>query len=211
MNDTIPADITIAAIILAAGSSSRMGAHKLLLPLAGKPLLAWSVAAVCASDARPILLALGRDAAAVADSLPRGPYSVVINPHFADGMGTTLALAIGQLPPDVAGTLVLLGDQPFMTTHAIQATIAAARQEPARIIMGDRADQRGHPVYLPRRVFARAQTLRADEGARAIIAEERDAIRLIPIADEYAQFDVDTQTDYERAQAIAQSAGNTPA
>src|SRR5487761_2226467 len=152
MNDTIPADITIAAIILAAGSSSRMGAHKLLLPLAGKPLLAWSVAAVCASDARPILLALGRDAAAVAGSLPRGPYSVVINPHFADGMGTTLALAIGQLPPDVAG-------------------------------------QRGHPVYLPRRVFARAQTLRADEGARAIIAEERDAIRLIPIADEYAQFD----------------------
>ena len=200
----------IAAIILAAGSASRMGVHKLLLPLGGRPLLAWSVFAACASVARPIIVALGRDAEGVASALPAGPYTTVINQRFEAGMGTTLALAVSQLPPDVAGTLVLLGDQPFMPTAAIDAVLAAARREPERIAMGERHGQRGHPVYLPHRVFERVLALRADEGARTIIATERDSLALIPIADEHAPFDVDTLEDYQRAQMLAQSAGNRP-
>lgn len=204
------ADVRIAAIILAAGSASRMGAHKLLLPLGGKLLLAWSVAATCASDARPIIVALGRDAEGAAAALAPGPYTTVVNRRFAEGMGTTLALAVSQLPPDVAGTLVLLGDQPFMPTAAINAVLAAARREPERIAMGECDGQRGHPVYLPHRVFARVLALRADEGARTIIATERDSLALIPIADEHATFDVDTLEDYQRAQMLAQSVGNRP-
>ena len=201
----------IAAIILAAGRSSRIGAHKLLLPLNGRPLLAWSLAAACASDARPVILALGRDAEMVADAIPVGRYTTIINPRYAEGMGVTLALAVKALAPKIIGAVVLLGDQPFMPTGAIQATLAAALAQPDHIVMGEHDGRRGHPVYLPRRVFARVATLSADEGARAIIAQEAGEITLVHIEEAHAQFDVDTLQDYQRAQAIAQLVENSPA
>lgn len=203
-----PGAARIAAILLAAGSSSRMGAHKLLLPLNDRPLLAWGLAAVCASSARPIILALGRAAEEVVAALPEGPYTTVVNADYAQGMGTTLALAVSRLPSDVAGALILLGDQPFMTTAAIEDVLAVARRQPERIAQGAHSQRRGHPVYLPRRTFAQLQSLRADEGARAIVAREGDAVMLVDIADEHAQFDVDTLDDYRQAQTIAHFAGN---
>lgn len=216
----------IAAIILGAGTSSRMGEHKLLLPLGDRPLIAWSVAAACASQARPVIVALGRAAeevrAALAATLPDAPYSVVVNQRFAHGMGTSLALAIASLPAEVAGAVILLGDQPFMPTSAIEAMLAAARTQPERIAMGaygmgaygeDGRDarRRGHPVYLPRRVFGELAALGADEGARAIVARAGEDLTLVPIADASALFDVDTLEDYQRArELLAHSAENTP-
>ncbi len=203
----------IAAIILAAGRSVRMGTHKLLLPLDGKPLLAWSIAAACASTARPVIVALGRAADDVAAALPTGPYTIVVNPRFAEGMGTSLACAVASVPPAATGTLILLGDQPFMPTAAIEAVLAAARAQPERIVMGAYGQRQGHPVYLPRRVFAELLALRDDAGARTIIAREADAVLRIPLTDEHALFDVDTLADYQQAQVIArrlaQSAENT--
>ena len=212
MSDAAP--VAIAAIILAAGRSARMGAHKLLLPLNGRPLLAWSIAAACGSTARPVIVTLGRAADEVAAALPPGPYTIVVNPRFAEGMGTSLARAIASLPPTVAGTLTLLGDQPFMPTLAIEAVLAAARAQPERIVVGAYGQRQGHPVYLPRRVFDELLALRDDAGARAIIAREAGAVTRIPLAYEHAVFDVDTLADYQQAQEIArrlaQSAENTP-
>jgi CTP:molybdopterin cytidylyltransferase MocA len=188
-----------------------MGAHKLLLPLNGMPLLAWSIAAACASEAQPVILALGRSADEVAAALPPGRYKSIVNPIYAEGMGVTLALAVSNLPPEVIGTLILLGDQPFMSTRVIQSVLAAAHIQPDRIAMGEHAGQRGHPVYLPRRVFERVRALRADEGARFIISEEQGEITLVHIEEPHAQFDVDTLFDYQRAQELAQLAGNLPA
>ena len=211
-SDAAPA--SIAAIILAAGRSSRMDAHKLLLPLNGKPLLAWSIASACDSTARPVIVTLGRAADEVAAALPTGPYTIVVNQRFAEGMGTSLARAIASLPPAVAGALILLGDQPFMPTAVIDAVLAAARAQPARIVTGAYGQRQGHPVYLPRRVFAEALALRDDAGARSIVAREADAVLRIPLEDEHAVFDVDTLSDYQQAQEIArrlaQSAKNTP-
>lgn len=212
---------TIAAIILGAGTSSRMGEHKLLLPLGGKPLIAWSVAAACASSARPVVVALGRAAevvtGAVTAALPGASYSVVVNQRFAQGMGTSLALAVASLPAGVIGALILLGDQPFMPTEAMEAVLAAARAQPERIAMGGYGGsgrRRGHPVYLPRRVFPELLALGDDEGARSIIARADDDLTLVAIADDIALLDVDTPEDYRRAQALAerliQSSENTP-
>lgn len=199
----------VAAIILAAGRSSRMHTHKLLLPLAGKPLIAYSVSAACASEARPVLLLLGRSASDVVAALEPGPYSVVVNSRYAEGMGTSLALAVSHLPEDVVGAVILLGDQPLMTTSAIDAVLCAAYQQPECVAMGQYADQRSHPVYLPRRVFGQVAALTSDEGARSIIAAERHAIIEVPIADRYAAFDVDTPDDYSKAQALHQTSENS--
>ncbi len=202
---TSQAQPRIAAIILAAGRSSRMDAHKLLLPLAGRPLIAHSVSAACASQARPVLLMLGRSAAEVEAALKPGPYSAVVNPRYTEGMGTTLALAISCLSADVIGAIILLGDQPLMTTAAIDAVLSAARQNSDRIVMGQYANEASHPVYLPRRVFGHVAALTGDTGARSIIAAERHAIITVPIADPFAAFDVDTPDEYAQAQALLQS------
>lgn len=209
-SETVDGQDRIAAIILAAGRSSRMGEHKLLLPLGARPLLAWSVSAACASRARPIILTLGRAAAEVSAQLPEGPYTTLINPRFEEGMGTSLALAVTWLPPDVLGVVVTLGDQPFMSAHAIDAVLAAARAHPDLIAMGVHGARRGHPVYLPRRLFGELAALSGDEGARTLIAREPDRITLVPLADERAFLDVDTPEDYERARAIAQSSEKRP-
>ncbi|HZC07131.1 MAG TPA: nucleotidyltransferase family protein [Ktedonobacterales bacterium] len=201
----------VAVIILAAGRSTRMGEHKLLLPLGDKPLLAWGLAAACASRARPIILALGRSAAEVAAALPDGPYTTVVNEQFAEGMGTTLALAVAHLPANVIGTIVTLGDQPFMTSQAIDDVFAAAQAQPDQIIMGVFGGKRGHPVYLPGRLFGELLSPTGDEGARTVIARERGKLSLVTLEDERAFFDVDTAEDYQRAQVIAQSLGNRPA
>jgi molybdenum cofactor cytidylyltransferase len=215
----VQAQPAIAAIILGAGASSRMGEHKLLLPLGDKPLIAWSVAAACASSARPVVVTLGRAAEVVAGAItaaqtPGACYSVVVNQRFAQGMGTSLALAIASLPVGVVGALVLLGDQPFMSTAAIEAVLAAARAQPERLAMGDYGRRRGHPVYLPRRVFPDLLALGDDEGARSIIARAGDDLTLVALADDTPLLDVDTPEDYQRAQALAerlaQSAENTP-
>ncbi len=203
VRDTATSTNDIAVIILAAGRSARMGEHKLLLPLAGKPLLAWSLDVACASSARPVILTLGRAAEAVTTALPPGPYSTIVNARYAEGMSGSLALAIRQLAPAVRGAIILLGDQPFMPASAIDAVLGVARAQPESIVMGAYGSQRGHPVYLPRRVFAQLLALRDDEGARSVIAREREEVALVTITSQHAMFDVDTLDDYRRAQALA--------
>lgn len=196
----------VAAIILAAGRSSRMGEHKLLLPLGGKPLLDWSVEAALASSARPLVVALGRDADALRAALPAGDYTTVVNPRYAQGMGTSLALAVSmlvaQFAPDILGTLILLADQPLMTPDIINAVLRAALGSPERIAMARYPARPGHPVYLPRRLFPRIQSLNGDQGARQLIAEEQGALTWVTVADERALLDVDTPEDYQRAQSL---------
>ena len=90
-----------------------------------------------------------------------------------------------------------------MDTNSIDCVLLAAEQEPDRIIMGSVNGQAGHPVYLPRRLFADLLALSGDVGAREIIARERDAVLRVPLANELAHFDIDTSEDYQRAIGLA--------
>src|SRR5262245_45144211 len=115
------------AIVLAAGTSSRMGAQKLLLPLGGRPLVAYSVAAACASPGDPVLVVLGREAERVAEALPPGRHVTVTNPNYASGMASSLRTGLDALPEAVAGALILLGDQPLVTRAIVAALLDEAR------------------------------------------------------------------------------------
>ena len=202
-SEIAPHQIEITVVVLGAGTSSRMGQHKLLLPLAGKPVIAWSVLAASASQAREVLVILGRDAVAVQEALPPGRYRAVINKRFEHGQGVSLALAVSSTTPEAIGLLVLLADQPFMDTGSIDHVLLAAERESNRIIMGSVNGQAGHPVYLPRRLFAELRAHAGDIGAREIIARERSAVRLEPLANDLAHVDVDTSEDYQRALELA--------
>ncbi len=146
-NNTVP---QTAAIILAAGSSSRMGAgrHKLLLPLHDRPVLAHVLDAGLASQARPLILVLGHHADQVRERIPlftTHPDLIILeNADYLQGMSTSMRLGIQTLlSPDytkslngkIDSALVLLGDQPLITARDIDTLIATYRTTGKRIII----------------------------------------------------------------------------
>jgi molybdenum cofactor cytidylyltransferase len=182
----------VAAIVLAAGRSTRMGGpNKLLLPLAGKPVLVHAVDAALASRARPVIVVTGHQADAVGEALVGYDVRTVHNPDYATGLASSLKSGILALPEDVAGALVLLGDMPAVTPDLLQRLIEVFRAEPgATAAVPVRDSQRGNPVLLARALFPAVLGLAGDEGARRLIKAE--GVVEIPVEDDGVAADVDT-------------------
>jgi molybdenum cofactor cytidylyltransferase len=198
---------TIAAIVLAAGRSSRMGRHKMLLPLGGRPLVSYSVEAASASEADPVLVVLGYQATEVAEALPSGRYTTCFNHNFASGMASSLRLGIERLSRLGAGTspilgaAVLLGDQPLVSTNIINRLLRAASAYPDAIIAAAYDGERGTPVYFPVSLWSELLQIEGDEGGRSVIARHQDLLRLEPFDDPAAGLDVDRMEDYLQLKA----------
>ena len=112
-DEPAPAGRNIAGVVLAAGRSSRMGGpNKLLEQIAGRPLVRIVVDAVLASRARPVIVVTGHQRERVEAALAGLPVRFVHNPHFADGLGTSLKAGIAALPAGADGAIVCLGDMP---------------------------------------------------------------------------------------------------
>lgn len=196
----------IAGIILAAGESRRMGRPKQLLAFQGKPLLQHVLDHARASRLDEVILVLGSRSELIAPAIERQGTRMIVNPHFAQGQSTSLVAAIEALADDVDGALFLLGDQPGVTTDIIDAVLDGFDGDPRSIVMTDWQGQSGHPVLLGRGYFDQIRSsLTGDIGARPIIAENRDRIRLVPVAHPTPP-DVDTEDDYAR---LLHSAGET--
>lgn len=191
---------SVAVVALAAGRSSRMGRHKLLLPLGGMVLVAHAVAAASASLADPVLVVVGHEAERVRAALPPGRHLVVANPDYAQGMASSLRAGITALPEEVAGALVVLGDQPLITAELLNRLIAAARENPQGIVAAAYHGRRGHPVYFPRCYFPEMQMIRGDEGGRSVLARHREALVVVECGDLTPDLDADTPEEYQRLQ-----------
>jgi molybdenum cofactor cytidylyltransferase len=183
----------VAALVLAAGFSRRMGgANKLLAPLEGAPVIARVVDAVLASRARPVVVVTGHDAEAVRGALAGRDVCFAHNPAPAEGLSASLRTGLTALE-DVDGALVCLGDMPWVrATHidALLASFEGRRDEP--ICAPTWQGQRGHPVLWPKRHFAALAALRGDAGGRALIAAHAGEIYSVPVADAGVTLDVDT-------------------
>jgi len=202
------------AIILAAGSSSRMGAgrHKLLLPLAGRPVLEHVIEATLASQARPIIIVLGYQANQVRSHINAysGHPDVIIieNAHYLQGMSTSLhaglhaLMTIGntQTPPapKVSSTLVILGDQPLMTTTIINTLIATWQVTGKRIVAPLYDGRRGNPVLFDASLFAELLQTTGDEGGRSVIERHHQEIATLEIDNTLASYDLDTWEAYQQ-------------
>lgn len=200
---------TFAAIVLAAGRSSRMGAHKLLLPLGGRPLVAHAVSAANASSAQPVFVVLGHDAERVAATLPPGRQQVIVNPSYQEGMATSLCAGLAAIEPGSAGALILLGDQPLVTAELIEQMLDAARAFPDSILAASYDGRRGNPVYFPSAYFAELNTVTGDEGGRSVIQQHHDNVRLVPIANTDAMLDADAPDDYQQILAAWERQSST--
>ena len=216
----MPVPGSIAAIILAAGSSSRMGGgrHKLLLPLADRPVLAHVLDAALASVARPIILVLGHQSetvrASIADYLTHPDLIVVENPNYLEGMSTSMRTGIQTLlarqspgveeMPTSAGALILLGDQPLVTTEIINTLITAQQVTGKRIVAPLYEGKRGNPTLFAASLFPELLDVSGDEGGRSVLTTHKDELATVEVGSAVTNYDVDTWEAYQQVTELWQ-------
>src|SRR4051812_11123571 len=118
----------IGALILAAGGSSRMGSPKQLLPLNNRPLIRHSIDAPIAANCSPVRIVLGSSAEPVMQGLKSYTVEVFVNKDWSKGMGTSIRAGINNLPDTIDAILILLADQPLITSAHLRALIDAHEQ-----------------------------------------------------------------------------------
>ena len=180
----------IAGIVLAAGTSSRMGSNKLIETVRGKPLIAKAVDAAAASRLDPVLVVTGHQADRIAAALAGAPAALVHNKHFEEGLSSSLQAGLAAVPEDCDGAMILLGDMPDISPALIDRLIAAFH--PGAICVATAKNRRGHPVLWARRFFAELMLLKGDKGAREVMQAHGKQVLEIETGDDAPLADIDT-------------------
>lgn len=174
-----------------------MGRPKLLLPLRGKSVVAWVIDAAVRSRCDEVLVVVGEAAEQVADEATRCGARTVLNPRFAEGMGTSLAAGVGAVVPACEGVVVLLGDQPGVTPRHVDLLIDAYRATGRPIVTSRYGAVRGAPTLFARALFPELLSLTGEAGGRTVLDRHLDLVVDIPM-DSSVLWDVDTPEDYAR-------------
>jgi molybdenum cofactor cytidylyltransferase len=184
----------IAAIVLAAGRSTRMGAsNKLLADIGGRPMARVVVETVLASRTRPVLVVTGHQAEAVRAALAGLDVTFVGNPDYAAGLSTSLKAGLHALPLDSAGGLVVLGDMPRITAAHLDEMIAVfERGGGTNIVVPVHNGERGNPVLWPAAFFVEMLALEGDAGARSLLATHAGRVREVDLGVDAIFADIDT-------------------
>ena len=193
----------IAALVLAAGRSSRMGGpNKLLAEIGGRPLVRIVAEAALASRARPVIVVTGHQRERVEGALAGLPVDFVHNAHFADGLGTSLRAGISVLPAQADGAVVCLGDMPQVDGAMIDRLVGALDPTKGALIAVPTIDgQRGNPVVWSRRFFSDLMGVEGDIGARHLIGRYSEAVVEVPLTGTAALTDIDTPEALEAVKA----------
>ncbi|NTW01143.1 MAG: nucleotidyltransferase family protein [Oscillochloris sp.] len=189
----------ICGILLAAGTSSRLGRPKQLLEWGGRPLVRHVAEQALASRICALVVVVGAVADAVRATLVGldGPVLIAENPEYASGQASSLRVGIGALPAAARAALVLLVDQPLITPTLIDCVIAAYDACPdALAVVPYYHGQRGNPVLLSRMLFSELRALDGDVGARQVIAHHTAEVCQIDVNDPAVLMDMDTPEDY---------------
>ena len=189
-----PAGRRVAAVVLAAGRSTRMGAvNKMLAQIGGKPLVRIAAEQAVASHAHPVIVVTGHEREKVESVLRGLPVRLVHNPDYADGLGTSLKTGIAAVPEDSDAVIVCLGDMPQVDAALIDRLIAAFDPERGALVVVPSIDgRRGNPVVWSRRFFQDLMGIQGDVGARYLIGNYAESVVEVPVAGEAALTDVDT-------------------
>lgn len=179
----------IAAVVLAAGSSRRMGANKLLATIDGKPLVRVAADAAVGSKAAPVVVVTGNYAGEVMDALSGLPVTEAFNSDHASGLAGSLSAGLARLPADADGAVVLLADMPGVDAAMIDRLLAAF--QPGRIVVPMFRGRQGNPVVWSREFFPQLRKLSGDVGGRLVIEANGPAVIEVAAGDAVAN-DVDT-------------------
>lgn len=183
-------------IVLAAGTSSRLGRPKQLVRLGGEPALNHVLRAAAGSRLAGTVLVLGAEAERIRSRIGDFGQLTVINADFASGQSSSLRCGIASIPDDAKAAVVLLGDQPLVRPEHIDAVIAAftAERSPDICVESLYGDVAGPPVLIGHGRFGQVAGLRGDEGARRLLRAYPDGLRHVQTG-QCHPFDLDTDDD----------------
>jgi molybdenum cofactor cytidylyltransferase len=183
----------VAAVVLAAGKSSRMGSNKLLAEVGGRPMLARVLAALEQAELEEIVVVTGHEAAAAAAQVDVARARLVHNPDYAQGLSTSVRAGIAALGRDIDAAFVVLGDMPLISAWHLQRLIAAYSVADHRTIcVPVHEGRRGNPVLWGAMHFAALRQLAGDEGARQIMDGLADELVEVAMPDDGVLRDADT-------------------
>ncbi len=197
--ETLP---QVAAVILAAGGSARMGRPKQLLPVSGQPMVRRVAEAVCAAELAQVVVVVGAHATAVTQALKDLPIDIVVNEAWAEGMSTSVRLGVGALQAEIQAVLIVLADQPALTPNLVQALVARYRATDSPIVAPFYHGRRGNPVLFDRSLFPQLLAIEGDQGGRTLIARYQEQMERVQVDDPAVILDVDTRHDYEKTQRL---------
>lgn len=192
------------AIVLAAGGSSRFGAHKLLADLAGEPVIRRTVSGICAAGFCETIVVVGAEHTAVAASLEGVACKMVKASNWSDGISASIRVGIEALRQDIEGLFLFLGDMPLVPIDLCSelADLAKKSGYAARPQLGDVP---GHPVAFVKEALPDLLALAGDEGAGSLLRGAGPKLAYLPTIDEGTILDVDTPSDMARVERLLKS------
>jgi molybdenum cofactor cytidylyltransferase len=192
----------VAGVILAAGSSSRMGKTKQLLPFKGKTILDHVLGNAQKSALHELILVLGHCADEIIQSLDLPAYfpdiKIVINKEYQKGQSESLKKGLEKVSGNYDGAMFILGDQPLVTDVIINKLLYAFESSDSSFVVPYCNEKRGNPVIIAKSLFHRLQSLTQDTGARVLFKEFEHEILKVSITDKAILEDMDTKEDYEK-------------
>ena len=190
----------IAAVVLSAGESSRMGRPKALLPIDGQTFIERIVAALKQAKLGKIIVILGHNASELQTKIEHLPVEILINADYKLGQLSSLQLAVRYLQADVDcdGILVHLVDHPYLDSALVDEMIRRFDEQKRQIVVPKFNGKRGHPVIFARELFPELLSAPIDQGAKTVVDAHRAETLEIDTDQEGIAVDIDTPELYQQ-------------
>lgn len=192
----------VAAILLAAGKSRRMGSCKQLLTLGDKTVIGRCLEALLAGGATDIVVVISEAGQSVAEAIDGYPVRTVVNPVDDGDMASSVRVGRDSLAADASGAIISLCDYPLVSVGTIAGLIREHNSMPDRIIIPCHNAKRGHPLLFPRALL---DQLAPGMILRDLVRKQAQMIHNFETDDQGILIDMDTPEDYQRICTMIQN------
>lgn len=195
-------------IILAAGTSTRLGSPKQLLVYSGATLLQHSVEVAQTADADPVVVILGANADLIKSEIKNTKANAVVNPEWKEGMASTIRFGLQtllKLNPEVDAVVMMVADQPFVTAELLNNLMEVHRKKQRSIVASKYGTTFGTPVLFAKRFFPELLELTGDVGAKSLVRKYMNEAAFVFFPE--GEIDIDTVEDYEKLKDVKEGGG----
>lgn len=197
-HEGVGSDSKIGFVILAAGSSSRMGRSKQLLDIQGEPLLKRAAKVALNIREGPVIVVLGANEPAHRDVISELPLHIISNHFWKTGMGSSIKTGLNylvQVAPEAKGVIIMVCDQPALSQQHLEKMIRQFKSGKKPIVASAYADSNGVPVLFSRVFFSNLLLLSDDQGAKKIVQQFPKEVDKVDFPN--GSIDLDTEDDYQ--------------
>lgn len=208
---TSPPDARIAAVVLAAGRSQRMGQPKMLLPWGNTTVIGQVVLTLIQAGLSEIVVVTGGARHAVEAALQSQPVRLVYNPRYEeDQMACSLKMGLASLPNEIDAAIVALGDQPQIQPGIVRQVLQAYQESRSPLVFPSYCMQRGHPWIVARSLWGALFDREPPQNLREFVQQNADQIHYVIVQDDSILRDLDTPADYQRERPVDPNCRDDP-